>query len=119
MTKTSRLSFIRSRAVALRCVSLASSASVGFSYTEQASVSPSVLPLKSAHVWRTNRAEKVESADLLPVGFIPSPVAAFTPAINAELDAEVKPLAYAEALPEIGSHELMHAVNCSLLCLMP
>lgn len=122
MTKSSRLSFLRARALALRVVSFASIASPSVN----ASVSPSVsahslsspsLPYKSAHVWRKTAAQD-DTSEALPAGFVPAVVPApFIPAIDKEVDAEIAPIAYAEALPEIGEHNLRHAVNCMLIAL--
>lgn len=117
-----RVSFIRSRAIALRVVSFASIASPS---VNAQSASPSVsahslsspsLPYKSAHVWR--KTVSADTSEALPAGFVPAVVPApFIPAIDPALDAEVAPIAYAEALPEIGAHNLRHAVNCMLIAL--
>ena len=116
-----RVSFIRSRAIALRLSSLALStlgapsvnASVSPSVSPHSLSSPSVLP--SVHVWR--KTAKQDDGEPLPVGYTPAEVAPFTPAISPEMQAEVAPIAYAEALPEIGAHNLRHAVNCMLIAL--
>lgn len=117
-----RVSFIRSRAIALRLSSLALStlgapsvnASVSPSVSPHSLSSPSVLP--SVHVWRKT-AKQDDAGEALPSGFVPSPVSPFIPAIDKALDAEVAPIAYEEALPEIGAHNLRHAVNCMLIAL--
>jgi hypothetical protein len=126
MTKNSRLSFIRSRAIALRVSSFALS-TLGATGA-QGGVSPSVAhsalsslpslpPIKSVHVWRKT-ARSDDAGEALPVGYIPAVIPApFVPAIDKAIDAEVAPIAHEEALPEIGEHNLRHAVNCMLIAL--
>ena len=116
-----RVSFIRSRAIALRLSSLAVSigapsvnASVSPSVSPHSLSSPSVLP--SVHVWR--KTAKQDDGEPLPVGHIPAVVPApFIPAIDKEVDAEIAPIAYAEALPEIAFHHFAHLANCAPLLL--
>lgn len=118
MTKQTRVSFIRSRALALRCVSFAS---IGAPMVAQASVSaqesvpPS--PLRSVHVWRKSATQDDASGgnEPLPMGFMPSPVSPFVPAINPQDDAEITPMAWHEALPEIFHADAMHAMHCAPL----
>lgn len=127
MTKTSRLSFIRSRALALRVVSFAS---IGAPSVNAQSVSPSVSahslsspslpslpPVKSVHVWRKT-AKQDDAGEALPANYVPAVVPApFIPAIDKEVDAEIAPIAYNEALPEIAFHHFSHLANCAPLCL--
>ena len=120
MTKQARSSLIRSRAIALRVVSLASvGAPIGHASQLPSVPAPSALSslpsVKSAHVWR--KTVSADTSEALPLGFVPAPVAPFVPAISPEMNAEVAPIAYAESLPEIGAHNLRHAVNCMLLAL--
>lgn len=123
MTKNSRLSFIRSRALALRFSSLALStlgapsvnASQSPSVSPHSLSSPSTLP--SVHVWRKT-AKKDDASEALPANYVPAVVPVpFIPAIDKTLDAEISPIAHEEALPEIGAHNLRHAVNCMLIAL--
>lgn len=123
MTKTSRLSFIRSRAIALRLSSLALStlgapsvnASVSPSVSPHSLSSPSVLP--SVHVWRKT-AKQDDAGEALPANYVPAVVPApFIPAIDKEVDAEIAPIAYNEALPEIAFHHFAHLANCAPLLL--
>ena len=116
-----RVSFIRSRAIALRVVSLAS-VGAPVAYASQApSMTPSALSslpspsAKSVHVWR--KAVTDDTSEPLPVGFISAPVIPFVPAIDKAVDAEVAPIAHVEALPEIAFHHFAHLANCAPLLL--
>jgi len=119
MTKQTRVSFIRSRALALRCVSLAS---IGAPMVAQASVSAhesvSPSPMRSAHVWRksaTQDSANDAQGESLPANFTPSPVLPFVPAVNPQDDKEAKAIAYVEALPEIFRADCEHVYNCQPL----
>lgn len=121
---SSRVSFIRARAIALRVVSFATAAAPAAVSTAAPAPAPSALsspanlpPVKSAHVWRKTGTAQDDASEALPSGFVPPPVSPFVPAISPEMDREVAPLAYAEALPEIGAHNLHHSVNCMLIAL--
>lgn len=126
MTKNSRLSFLRARALALRVVSFASIASPSVNASVSPSVSahppaspslPSHSPVKSAHVWRKTGKAQDDTSEALPSGFVPSPVSPFVPAVDPAIDAEIAPIAYAEALPEIAFHHFAHLANCAPLLL--
>lgn len=128
MTKNSRLSFLRSRAIALRLSSLALStlgapsvnASVSPSVSAHSLSSPSLPslpPVKSVHVWRKTGKAQDDASEALPSGFVPSPVSPFVPAVSPEMDAEIRAQAYADALPEIGFAHFSHLANCAPLLL--
>lgn len=118
-----RVSFIRSRALALRVVSFASigapsvnAQSVSPSVSAHSLASPSVLP--SVHVWRKTGKAQDDTSEALPANYVPAVIPApFIPAIDKEVDAEIAPIAYVEALPEIAFHHFAHLANCAPLCL--
>lgn len=109
---SSRVSFIRARAIALRVVSFATAAAPAPGYSTPApATSPATLPpLRSVHVWRKGPAAAPSEA--LPPGFTPAPVAEFVPAIDPATDAEITPQAYRDALPEIFLADALHAMHC-------
>lgn len=120
MTKQTRLAFIRSRALALHVVSLASLGAPSAQSVSPASpaslFSPSLPSVRSAHVWR-KATQDADTSEALPLGFAPREIEPFSPLVSRAMLAEVEPIAYAESLPEIGAHNLQHSVNCMLIAL--
>lgn len=121
---SSRVSFIRARAIALRVVSFATAAAPAAVSTAAPAPAPSALsspanlpPVKSVHVWRKTARDIDAQGEALPAGYVPAPVPDFIPAINPEHDAEIRAQAYADALPEIGFAHFAHLANCAPLCL--